>query len=254
MTRDEAKSILLYYRPGADDQQDPATREALRLAEQDAELGQWFTESRARQSVIRTAFRSIQPPLGLREQILSERPRLPVTHNWRKPVTLILAGAMLVLLTLIGMEWKRHRDVQSELSFESYRGRMVRGALRMYGMDLETNSLVAIRGYLGQQQARADYTLPASLAETPTTGCGVLTWQGHRVSMICFNSGRPLKPGQKTDLFLFVLNHNAAGNSPMDAIPKIVPVNRMMTASWTEGDLTYILAAEGDEGLLRKFL
>lgn len=254
MTLDEAKDILLSYRPGADDQQDPATREALRLAEQDAELGQWFAEHRARQSAIRAAFRSIQPPKGLREQILSERPRLPVKHNFWKPATLILAGATLLFLTLIGIEWKRHRDVQSELSFDSYRGRMVRGALRMYSMDLETNNLVAIRGYLGQRQARADYTLPAPLAETPTTGCGVLTWQGHRVSMICFDSGRPLKPGQKTDLFLFVLNQNAAGNAPKDAVPKIVPVNRMMTASWTEGDLTYILAAEGDEGFLRKFL
>lgn len=254
MTRDEAKNILLSYRPGADDRQEPATRDALHLAEQDAELSQWFAENRARQSAIRVAFRSIQPPSGLSEQILSERPRSPLANKWRKPVALLLASTALVLLTFIGMEWKQQRDVQSEFSFASYRGRMVRGALRMYGMDLETNSLAVIRAHLGQQQARADYTLPASLAETPTTGCGVLIWQGHRVSMICFNSGRPLKPGQKTDLFLFVMNRNAAGNPPKDAVPKIVPVNRMMTASWTEGDLTYVLAAEGDEGFLRKFL
>jgi hypothetical protein len=254
MTREEAKNVLLSYRPGADYQQDPATREALRLAEQDVELGRWFAENRARQSAIRTAFRSLRAPSALSEQILSERPRPPVANKWRKPVTLVLASAALVLLTLIGIEWKQHRDVQSELSFASYRGRMVRGALRMYGMDLETNSPVAIRAYLGQQQARADYTLPASLTETPTTGCGVLTWQGHRVSMICFNSGRPLKPGQKTDLFLFVMDQNAAGNSPKDVVPKIALVNRMITASWTEGDLTYMLATEGDEGFLRKYL
>lgn len=254
MTRDEARNILLSYRPGTDDPQDPATREALRLAEQDVELGRWFAENRARQSAIRAAFRSIPPPSALSEQILSERPRLRRPRNGRKSAGLVLACAVLLLLAFIGFEWKQHRAIQSELSFASYRGRMVRNALRIYSMDMETNSPAAIRAYLGQQQSRADYTLPAPLAETQATGCGVLTWQGHRVSMICFHSGGPLKPGQKTDLFLFVLNHSAAGHAPRGAVPQIVPVNRMITASWTEGDLTYVLAAEGDEGFLRKYL
>jgi hypothetical protein len=254
MTREEAKDILLLYRAGAEDAQDPAMRDALRLAEQDAELDRWFATHRARQSAIRAAFRGVQPPSALKEQILSEQPRPAAVPRSRQPAKLILACVVALVLVVIGVEWKQHRDVQSELSFDSYRGRMVRNALRIYGMDLETNNTAVIRAYLGQQQARADYKLPEALSDTAATGCGVLTWQGHRVSMICFNSGRPLKPGQKTDLFLFVMNHDAAGNAPKVALPHITHVNRMITASWTEGDLTYVLATEGDEGFLRKYL
>jgi hypothetical protein len=254
MTREEAKNILLLYRAGTGDAQDPAMRDALRLAGQDAELDRWFATHRARQLAIRAAFRGVQPPSALKEQILSEQPRPATIPRSRKPAKLILACVVALVLIVIGVEWKQHRDVQSELSFASYRGRMVRTALRIYGMDLETNNTAAIRAYLGQQQSRADYNLPKTLSDTTATGCGVLTWQGHRVSMICFHSGRPLKPGEKTDLFLFVMNRDAAGDAPQNALPQITLVNRMITASWTEGDLTYVLATQGDEQFLRKYL
>jgi len=49
MNHNEAKDILLLYRPGTADVADPQIAEALALAQRDAELARWFGEHCARQ-------------------------------------------------------------------------------------------------------------------------------------------------------------------------------------------------------------
>ena len=44
MDREQAKEILLRYRPGCDDTADPQIAEALWLLDQDPELAGWFAE------------------------------------------------------------------------------------------------------------------------------------------------------------------------------------------------------------------
>ena len=73
MNRDEAKTILLLYRPGTADAADPQTAEALALAKGDPELASWFETHCARQFVIGEKFRQIAVPAGLKEQIISEQ-------------------------------------------------------------------------------------------------------------------------------------------------------------------------------------
>lgn len=254
MTRDEAKRILLLYRPDSVEPPDPEMEGALNLLKRDAELREWFEAHCATQSAIRNALRTISPPAALKEQILSERPKAAATPAWRRPSNVLLIASLLALLIVSGVWWQRQSGVTEELSYDAYRGRMVRTALRLYGMELETNSTPVIRAYLGQQHARADFALPSGLAEASPTGCGVLSWQGNSVSMVCFHSGRTLKPGEKTDLFLFVMKSDAAIGAPDQPAPKFAEENRMLTASWREGDLVYLLATEGDEEFLRKFL
>ena len=254
MTQTEARRILSLYRPWSADAHDPEFAGALELARQDAELGRWFEQHCAAQSAIRAGFKQIVPPPGLKEQILSERRAATSRPLWRKPA---LAMALLVISLLLagtGVWISQKAGSADELSFASYQNRMVKTALRIYGMDLETNSTAEVRAYLARQNAHADFTLPQPLAEAKTVGCGVLSWQGHRVSMVCFHSGRPLGPGEKTDLFLFVMERAAAQDAPEAASPQFSKVNKMTTASWVEGDLVYLLAAPDDEPFLRKFL
>ena len=73
MNRDEAKTILLLYRPGTADADDPQIAEALALAKQDPELTRWLVEHCARQETLRAEFRQITVPAGLKEQIISEQ-------------------------------------------------------------------------------------------------------------------------------------------------------------------------------------
>lgn len=254
MTRDEAKHVLALYRPWTNDAAAPEFAVALALARTDAELGRWFAQHCAAQTAIRAGFQKIAPPPGLKEQILSEhKARVNASRQKRTALIATLAVVVLILGVTAGW-WIQRRTTDSETGFAAYRSRMVRTALKSYGMDLETNSAPAIRAYLAQHQASTNYVLPKALATTTNTGCGVLSWQGHRVAMVCFHSGRPLAPGEKTDLFLFVLDRRAAPDAPKSEAPQFTQVNKLVTASWTQDGMVYVLAAPGDEEFLKKFL
>jgi hypothetical protein len=121
-------------------------------------------------------------------------------------------------------------------------------------MTLETNDLNQIRTHLAQNDSPADYLLTKVLDKTPATGCGVIGWQGTPVSMVCFHSGKPLPPGEKTDIFLFVVDRNTLSDPPSGLAPQIAYVNKLVTASWTQGQRVYVLATEGDEALIRQYL
>jgi hypothetical protein len=254
MTRDDAKRILACHRPWAGEPADSETNAALELVRQDADLSRWFAQHCARQEQIRESLRRVKPPAGLREQILSERPApAPVSARRKMPA---LITAALLLLGLAGASfWLTQRaGTNDELSYTNYRSRMVRTALRRYSMDLETNNPTVIRAFLAEHHARADYQLPPRLAAATSAGCGVLKWQGHPVTMVCFKSGRPLKPTEKADLFLFVINRQAAPDIPVGSEPQVQQVNKLMTASWSAGDNVYLLATPGDEAFLAQFL
>lgn len=252
MTRDDAKRILASHRPWAEEPADSEANAALELVRQDADLSRWFARHCARQDQIRESLLRVKPPAALLEQILSERPA-PAPAG-RKMPALITAAFLLLMLGGAGFWLTQRTGTNDELSYTNYRSRMVRKALRIYGMDLETNSPTVIRAYLAEHGARADYQLPPRLAAAASAGCGVLKWQGHPVTMVCFKSGRPLKPTEKADLFLFVINRQAASDIPASGEPQWQQVNKLMTASWSAGDNVYLLAAPGDEAFLAQFL
>ena len=139
-------------------------------------------------------------------------------------------------------------------TFAIYRSRMVRVALQGYVMDLATNNPAQIQGYLAQNQSPADYVLPAPLAKTAVTGCAIESWQGAKVSMICFRTGKPLPPGEQSDLWLFVIDRAAVKDAPQAGSRQFVRVNKLMTVTWTQGDKLYVLGVEGDEQTLRQYL
>ncbi|MEY4387548.1 MAG: hypothetical protein RLY20_2831 [Verrucomicrobiota bacterium] len=254
MTRDQAKRILSLYRPWASDAEDDAFAKALAMAETDPEIKEWFARHSAMQSAIREQFVRIHVPDAFKEQIISEHRAELVLARRRKFLLPAALVAILVSMALIGNWVWKHTTTTNDLSYDAYRMRMLKTALRTYGMDLETHDPKEIRSYLEKHQARADYQLPTALASATYTGCGVLSWQGHRVSMVCFHSGRPLPPGEKTDLFLFVIADKAAEGSPNTQKPNLLHTNDTATASWNQDGLVYLLATTGDESLLKRYL
>jgi hypothetical protein len=58
-------------------------------------------------------------------------------------------------------------------------------------------------------------------------------------------------------LFLFVVKRHAVKDPPPADSPKLGVLHEQMTASWTKGDNTYVLAGPGEEDLdafARKYL
>jgi len=251
VNRDEAKTILLLYRPGTADADDPQVAAALELAKQDPELTRWLVEHCARQEAVRAGFRKITAPAGLKEQIISEQAAQEKIISWRQSAVLAVAAVVVVLVVLAPL-WFQHRG--NEETFAIYRSRMADVALRGYTMDLATNNPAQVRAYLAQNHAPADYVLPAPLEKTAVTGCAIEGWQGAKVSMICFRTGKPLPPGQPSDLWLFVIDRSTVKNAPPTGSLQFVQVNKLMTVTWTQGDKLYVLGMEGDEQTLRQYL
>lgn len=250
MNRERAKEILLLHRPGVTDDADPALTEALALVREDAELRRWFEAQQAAHAAIRAQLKTITPPPGFKAQILSERPwhTRPV-KAWHALATV----AVLVVLCALGLWWSG-REPREDKSFASYRNRMVSTALRAYGMQLETDKLASIRAFLQAQGAPADFVAPTGLTNATGTGCLTDSWQGRKVTMICFKTGRPLPPGHSSDLWFFVVDQAAVPGAPETDQPRFTSIKHVTTASWTRAGKTYLLAVEGDETLLRKFL
>jgi len=253
MTRDEARQVLLLHRPWATDAPDPDTVAALAFAQGDPELRAWFEGHCALQVAVRASIRAPAPPEAFREQIVSEclaRKRSVSRRTMLTTVTaLLLIGVGIEAFVLFG-----DHQAKEEVSFAAYKRRMSREALRMYRMDLETADANEIRTFLAARQSPANYTLPAALGGIKTTGCLATKWQGRPVSMICFHTGKPLAPGQTSDLFLFVIARDSLPGAPADSSPTFAQINRLAMASWSENGNTYLLATEHGEEVLRKNL
>jgi len=101
LTTQEAKDILMLYRPGTADQDDPDFGPALELAKRHPQLLRWLAEHCAFQKTIRAKFDGIVVPEGLKEQILSERKAHATLGGRRKAV--LLATVSAVILALFGV-------------------------------------------------------------------------------------------------------------------------------------------------------
>jgi hypothetical protein len=250
MTRDEARNILMLYRPDAAEEAHPQIAEALALAKSDAALAQWLEQHLARQKMLAAKFQKIPVPEGLKEQIISEQKAAARRRLWRRNA-LVAAAAFVVLLALAVVWTPPHPQ---DDTFALYRNRMISGALRGYSMDLVTNSPAAIRSYLTEKSAPADYVLPGPLQNAELTGCAVQSWHGAKVAMLCFRTGRPLPPDQPSDLWLFVVDQSSVKDAPHSGLAQFAQVNRLMTAVWSHDGKLYLLGTAGSEQAVRQYL
>jgi hypothetical protein len=243
MTQSEAKQILLLYRPGTADALDPQVAEALELARHDPELGQWFEQDCDFQKGMRAKFRQIKVPAHLKDRILASQKIIRPPVWWQSPVWLAAAASVMLLIGLAGV-WLRPRASDR---FTNFQARMVSTALREYRMDVITNDMHQVRQYLADKGGPSDYDVTKSLSQLQLTGGGLLRWRSHPVSMVCFDRG------DKQMLFLFVMKRSAVKDPPSET-PQVAKINELLTASWSRGDKTYVLAGPEEPDFIRKYL
>jgi len=249
MTSQEAKEVLLLYRPDTD-RDDPDFTPALEQLRNDAELKRWFEQHCAMQKAVFDSFEHISVPEGLKEQILSER-RAHTSLGALRSARVLVAAAVAVLL-LIGITIFYTRPPK-RIEFSTYQLRMAGITIRYPKMDLYTADLGEMRRYLAEHGGQKDYVLPARLEKMKGTGCKIFDWRGKRVSMLCFNSGKNAKP-KDPDLFLFIVDRSAVQGPATQGSPEIAAVRSLTTASWVSGNKTYFLAASGDQKFLKEHL
>lgn len=243
MNRDQAKEILMLYRPGSADAEEPEIQQAMEVARQDPELGRWFENHCRFQEIMRNKLRAIEAPEQLKMTLLAAQKIVPLPAWWQKPGWLAAAAAIILLLTLVPL---RPRPAVPD-RFANYREMMVSIALKNYGMDWETNNMESLRQLIASKGAPADYDLPHGLEKLKLTGGAALSWRSNPVSMVCFDEGK------KKMLFLFVMRKRAIKDAPVTSGPELTKISSYLTASWTTGDKTYVLVGP-DEPEFKKYL
>src|SRR5215472_755514 len=103
MTTSEAKQILLLYRGSVDDS-DPQFRAALDYAKSDPELGKWLREQTNCYDTIRAKLRGIEPPIGLSEKIVRNRP-IAFPRDWSRIGQLAAAILISASITMVLVKW-----------------------------------------------------------------------------------------------------------------------------------------------------
>ena len=243
MTPSQAKEILLLYRPGTADAEDPQIVAAVDLARQDPELARWFERHCAFQNAMRAKLRQIEVPVHLKAALLAQQNIVRPPIWWQRPVWLSAAAAVLLLLGLAGL-WLKPASPDR---FANFQARMVSTALREYRMDLVTNDMRQLRQFIAGKGAPAEYQLTKGLEKLQLTGGGCLQWRSHPVAMVCFNRG------DDQMLFLFVMKRSALKDPPAET-PQVSKVTELQTVSWTQGEYTYVLAGPEEPQFLRKYL
>ncbi len=243
MNTQQAKQILLLYRPGDGEPADPQMSEAMRMAEQDPSLGHWFENHKLFQEQMRTKLRHVQPPPHLKAAILAQQKIIRPVIWWRQPAVWLgtAAAAAIIIIAAVIVPLKRTPN-----TLANFEGRMVSRALREYRMDVETKDMQQLRQFIAKGGAPADYDLTPGLSKLPLTGGGLLKWRNHPVAMVCFNKG------QNQMLFLFVTRKSAVKDPPPPQ-PQVKKFADTVSVSWTKGDNTYVLAGPDEPGFVQKY-
>lgn len=259
MNPGQAKQILLIYRPGTTDANDPEIAEALAVMQSDPELSHWFDEHCARQTALRDKFRQIIPPVGLKEQIISEHgARMKAASRRGRVIAVAAAAAILVALALIGFHYMPQNSEAPHPApipntLAHFQREMMGIAMNSYAMTAMTN-LDQVQSWLAQNKALSDFHVPAGLKKTTVTGGAVESFRSAKASLICFRKGETLPPGQAGDMWLFVIDETAVSDAPTSASPQFTPVNGLMTATWVQDGKLYLLGTKGDEQTIQKYL
>lgn len=244
MTREEAREILMLYRPGTADSEDPEMVEAMAVARGDQELAKWFEGHCAFQTAMRSKLRRIEVPAHLKATVRSSARILRPRVWWRRPAFLVPATAAAAAAMLAGV-WAVRPSAPNRLA--NFEARMVGSAVREYRMDIETNDMRVVREYLSSKGAPGDYAVTPGLQRLALSGGGVLRWRNHPVSMVCFDRG------DRQMLFLFVLDREAIKDPPA-ARPGVSKLDDMIAVHWSDGKKAYVLAGPDEPGFIEKYL
>lgn len=243
---DEAKLILSAYRPGGQDAGDPTFAPALAAAQQDAALGRWLAEQQEFDSMVAGRLRAVAVPADLRARILAggavSRPR----PWWARPRWWALAAVVMVFAALAGLwvqketrlaDWQRHGLTVLE-DLEASRT----------AFDFTHGDAAVLTAWLRDHAVPQPGALPPALTGRKTYGCKTIAWDGHKMSLICFDLG-----GDVT-VHLFTTDRAGLAHVPPDGPARIVHSGRWAVALWNAGAQTHMLASENGEEPLRRML
>ncbi|MCE9609365.1 MAG: hypothetical protein K8R23_03965 [Chthoniobacter sp.] len=243
---DEARLILSAYRPGGQDAGDPAFAAALAAAKNDPALAQWFAEQQEFDALVVGHLRAVAVPADLRSKILAGAAASRPRQWWRQPRAWALAAAVLIFAGVVGLwpekdaglaDWQRH-------------GLAVLGEIvtARQPFDLQNRDAAMLTAWLRDHATPLPVALPTPLGGKPTLGCKTIAWDGHRMSLMCFDLGDGVV------VHLFTTERAGLAHVPADGPARFARDGAWTVAMWNEGDKTLMLATDKGEQPLRRVL
>jgi hypothetical protein len=244
MTHDEAILFLQAHRPGGGDDRDGFFEDALDRVQEDEVLREWFLAQQEFDRAISQTLHGVVAPGGLRERLLAGlvvvKPGFRVTYiNW------VALAASIALAIAVALNW---RSNPKPADFAAYRDAIVPmvASVKPHLEVLDTD-LAALNRALAERGAPEPTLLPRNLSGMKPSGCRVLEWNGHKVSMLCYLS-------KGTELDLLVVDGAGFFGGPQGDAPGVGLTRGWTTANWTDGERIYILAAKISPAELQKYL
>jgi hypothetical protein len=248
---EEARLLLSALRPNGQDANDPALAAALEAAKNDPALAQWLAEQQEFDRAVAERLRAVPVPADLKAKILAGAAVSRRRAWWSQPRALAIA-AMLAVFFAIGGFWMGRPAGLAEWQKNGLA--VLNGIVAgERNFDMKNGDPKQLTAWLASRSMPVPGTMPTTLDGKPSLGCKTINWDGHKMSLICFDLG-----GGES-VHLFVTNRaGLAGVPPDGPKPQIVQTTvegkPWTVALWNEGDKTLMLASQQGEAPLRRVL
>ena len=245
MTREEAKNVLHAYDPGVGASDDPRMTEALEQTRRDPDLLAWFNQRRELDAAVRDKLQQVRVPPGLAGKILAGRKASSQPRQKRYLMPMALAASLVFLVLLGALVTGRFKPPVSQ--FAALQADMADFLVEFPKLDLATDQWPEILGWLTQKPALAGAEIPPGLRKFPGLGCRAVKWRGRSLMLVCFAA-------QGEVVHLFVLPGDTLPDASRDATPAFARVKGLSTASWHQGEISYLALTKGSEAFLKRLL
>jgi len=247
MRSDEAKFILSAFRPRGEDAGDPQMNRALVQAGRDPELLRWLDEAREFDLAVASKLEEAMPvPVELRTNIMIGA---QVGASARRSLRLILIGTAAAVVLLVGSFGLLLRPVEPLAGWQLAALEVIPGLTSgQTPLDEHSNDLGELQDWLKAIKAPNATTLPLGLSRLGALGCKTFSWDKQLVSIICFGGG---KGGF---VHLVIINRQGPPNAPRLSSPYWIERGDWLTATWSSGERTYMLAMQSGRAALKALL
>ena len=247
MTNKDASFLLGAYRPNGSDSTDPEFSEALAQAARDPALKVAFEAQRGFDSAVAARVQSIPIPPDLRSRILTGG-RISRPSRWVAPRRLWAIAAMLALFAGLGVWYFIHGKDGSDAWEDQALGALNGLLSGQEKFDVSSANVAELQQWLRANGSPSAAALPDGMQRLASLGCKTLSWNGNRISIICFHG-----PGGEL-VHLAMMDRSALAKPPPDGHPVYETRDGWRLACWSQGNMAMMLATRAQESQLHALL
>lgn len=243
---EDPRLILGARRPDGSDDSEPDISAALAAAQADPRLSDWSAKESEVDGRISAALRSVQPPHGLRDRILTgarvSRKEPGGFAGWfeKKVFGILQRGELAAIAAVIALLasaviFNRVSDVPDDRPWQVFAtAKAAEFESGITPLEREDALFESTAAWMREKACPAPHTLPEGLQGLGLFGCSTMKWNNKPVGIVCF------KLDQKREVHLVSINVRDIPET-LSERPVWTEVSGYTTAQWRENDTAYML-------------